>query len=59
MKALFDQQLAEFRSDPHAAKQLVQAGYAPVPETLEPCQWAAWTSVGRTLLNLHETIVRY
>ena len=59
MKTLFDQQLAEFRSDPHAAKLLVQAGYAPVPDTLEPCEWAAWTSVGRTLLNLHETIVRY
>ena len=59
MKTLFDEQLATFQAKPQAAKELAQVGYAPVPDKLNPSQLAAWTSVGRTLLNLHETIVRY
>jgi hypothetical protein len=59
MKELFDQHLAEFKANADAAKQLAQAGYAPVPEKMDASEVAAWTSVGRTILNLHEVITRY
>ena len=37
----------------------VETGLKPVPEDLELPELAAWTSVSRALLNLHESIVRY
>jgi hypothetical protein len=59
MKELFDQQLATFKANPEGAKELAKVGYTPAPDKVDPGELAAWTSVGRTLLNLHETIVRY
>jgi hypothetical protein len=59
MKAFFDAQLADYKADTEAASKLVQAGYAPVPEKVDAAELAAWTEVGRAILNLHETIVRY
>lgn len=59
MKALFERELACFKAEPAAAKQLAQVGYAPAPAQFEPSELSAWTTVGRTLLNLHESIVRY
>ena len=59
MKAFFDHQLATFQAKPEAAKELELVGYAAAPEKVDAVELAAWTSVGRTLLNLHETIVRY
>jgi hypothetical protein len=37
---------------------LLGVGDAPVPAGLDPAELAAWTSVARVLLNLHETITR-
>lgn len=59
LKTFFDQQLADFQSDPQSAAQLIQAGYAPVPGQLDPAELAAWASVARCLLNLHEILTRY
>ncbi|MBI5396745.1 MAG: DUF1553 domain-containing protein [Verrucomicrobia bacterium] len=59
MKELFEKQLAGFKGNADAARQLMTVGYAPVPEKLDVTELAAWTSVSRTILNLHETIVRY
>jgi hypothetical protein len=59
MKGLFETQLAGFKANADAAKQLMTVGYAPAPEKLDVAELAAWTSVSRTILNLHETIVRY
>jgi hypothetical protein len=59
MKEFFERQLAAFKSDTFAAEDLTSAGYAPVAEKLDASELAAWTDVARTILNLHETIVRY
>jgi hypothetical protein len=48
----------QFTADRTAAEKLVATGLAPVPKDLDAAELAAWTSVARTLLNLHETITR-
>jgi hypothetical protein len=48
----------EFAADPKSAEALLKVGYAPIPPDLPPADLAAWTSVARVLLNLHETITR-
>jgi hypothetical protein len=48
-----------YGQDAEAAKALVSNGAAPVPQDLNLAELAAWTSVARTILNLHETITRY
>ncbi len=47
-----------FSANPDAAKQLIEVGLRPVANDLEPIELAAWTSVARTLFNLHEFISR-
>jgi hypothetical protein len=41
------------------AKKLVHTGFAPVAADEDVSELAAWTSVCRVILNLHETITRY
>jgi hypothetical protein len=48
-----------YRGDPNAARALVRAGLAPRATGLDPAEHAAWTSVCRVVLNLHETITRF
>jgi hypothetical protein len=55
---LFLHHLSEYQADRPAAQQLVKTGNWPVPGNLDVAELAAWTSVARTLLNLHETITR-
>jgi hypothetical protein len=55
---LLARHLTEYRSDKAAAQQLVRTGEWPVPGDLDVAELAAWTSVARVLLNLHETITR-
>ena len=42
----------------HLVDLLLDVGMFTPPETLEAAEVAAWTSVARVLLNLHETITR-
>jgi hypothetical protein len=49
---------AEYQRDPKAADELVAIGAHPVPGKISHVELAAWTSVCRTILNLHETITR-
>ena len=44
--------------DKAAAEKLVTMGEAPPAKDLDECELAAWTSVARAILNLHETITR-
>ena len=53
-----DQQLLRYSADEAAAKALVAAGEHPQPEGIPVSELAAWTSVARVILNLHETITR-
>ena len=48
----------EFRANPANADQLDRTGEAPLPDGLNKPDLAAWTSIARTILNLHETITR-
>ena len=48
-----------FEADPSGAEALLRTGLAPNPEGVDHAELAAWTAVGRALLNLHETITRY
>ena len=41
-----------------AAESLLKVGLAPLPPAADQAELAAWTSVARVILNLHETITR-
>lgn len=56
---LYAKHAAEYASDQAAAKDLLSIGDHPIDSTIEPAELAAWTSVARAILNLHETITRY
>lgn len=58
LEPLFAGRLEEFRADPTAAEALLKIGKAPLPPDLDPAELAAWTSIARVILNLHETITR-
>ncbi|MEI8021202.1 MAG: DUF1549 and DUF1553 domain-containing protein, partial [Schlesneria sp.] len=55
---LLQNHLAEYKSDPNAANELLSVGAKPVSAEVDKTELAAWTSVARTILNLHETITR-
>jgi hypothetical protein len=58
LEELLARHRAEFRADPAAARKLIATGDWPVPADLDAAELAAWTSLARVLLNLHETITR-
>jgi hypothetical protein len=58
LAALYARHLADFRADPNAARKLAATGEYPVVADIDVAELAAWTSVARVLLNLHETITR-
>jgi mono/diheme cytochrome c family protein len=47
-----------YTADPKAADEVLKIGLAPVPKDAAAAELAAWTAVGRALLNLSETITR-
>ena len=57
-RALFDKHLAQYKADAKAAESLLKVGLAPLPPAADQAELAAWTSVARVILNLHETITR-
>jgi hypothetical protein len=58
LAALVDKHQAEFAADKASAEKLLKVGDLAAPANLDPAELAAWTSVSRVLLNLHETITR-
>ena len=58
LERLLQHHLQEFKADPTAAAESLSVGAKPVPDDLDKAELAAWTSVARTILNLHETITR-
>ncbi len=50
---------AAYAADRDAAAKLLAIGMAPAPGELPAGEVAAWTAIGRAILNLHETITRY
>jgi hypothetical protein len=56
--ALYEKHLAEYGKDKDAAQKLVGTGEYPMAKDVDVVELAAWTSVARVILNLHETITR-
>jgi len=56
---LLQTDLKEFQANPGRAEKLVKTGLRPVDVKPDTAELAAWTSVCRVVLNLHETIVRF
>lgn len=52
-------QINRYATNPEDAGKLIGAGEWPVPKDLKAPELAAWTSISRVVLNLHETITRY
>ena len=50
--------LAEYKVDAEGAKKLLATGYAPMNGKTDVAELAAWTSVARVILNLHEVVTR-
>ncbi|RBP46041.1 cytochrome c [Roseimicrobium gellanilyticum] len=48
-----------FKANTADAELSLKVGLKPVPAELDKAEVAAWTSVCRVILNLHETITRY
>jgi hypothetical protein len=57
-RAVLEKHLAQYAQDPASAKAVLQVGLAQPPQDVSPAELAAWTSVARIILNLHETITR-
>ena len=55
---LLDTHLAEYQASAAAATEILTVGAKPAPSNLPTPELAAWTSVARTILNLHEVITR-
>ena len=56
---LYQKHLELYRKDPDGARALVSTGDWPLADGLPLEVHAAWTSLARVVLNLHETLVRY
>jgi hypothetical protein len=48
----------EYIQDDEGAKKLLAVGDWPAAKDIPPAELAAWTSLARVILNLHETITR-
>ena len=55
---LFGKHQKEYAADADAAKKLIATGERPPAKDLNASELAAWTSVCRAILNLHETVTR-
>ncbi len=56
--AAYQEQLAEFRRDPAAARKLIGVGETKADATVDPAELAAWTMVANVLLNLDEVLTK-
>jgi hypothetical protein len=56
--ALLKKHREQFAAKPEEAKKLLSVGDMAPPTDAKPEELAAWVSVCRTILNLHETITR-
>ncbi|MGI9428917.1 MAG: DUF1553 domain-containing protein, partial [Bythopirellula sp.] len=50
--------IARYQSDPQAAAELVRVGEAPVDESLDATELAAYTSLMNAILNLDEVVTK-
>src|SRR5262249_59811494 len=55
---LYQKHRKDYEADRSAAQKAVSVGDWAVPKDLDMVELAAWTSVARVILHLHETITR-
>ncbi len=55
---LYQTHRMHYDANPKEAQAILGVGYAPAATEIAPAELAAWTSVARAILNLHETITR-
>jgi hypothetical protein len=58
LRELYDRHLAGYQTDTKGAEELLHVGERPIPADLNAAELAAWTSVARVVLNLHEMVTR-
>jgi mono/diheme cytochrome c family protein len=58
VRRVVDEQLAKFRSDAEAAKNLLVVGESLRDERYEPAEVATWTTVASMIFNLDEAVTR-
>jgi mono/diheme cytochrome c family protein len=58
LQTLYRSHLEHFQADTHAVDELLHVGEKPAATDIAAPELAAWTSVARAVLNLHETITR-
>jgi hypothetical protein len=55
---LYEKHRGHYEANAKDAQAVLGVGYARAAKEIAPAELAAWTSVARTILNLHETITR-
>jgi hypothetical protein len=55
---LVEKHRKQYEADRASAEALLSVGARPAPKDVDAAELAAWTSIARVLLNLHETITR-
>jgi hypothetical protein len=58
LDTLYQQHRKQYQADKPAAEKLLKVGDRPAAKDIDPVELAAWTSVARVVLNLHEAITR-
>jgi len=58
LKTFLDRMRTEYKTRPEDAAKLKKVGLVLAPTGVDDVELAAWTSVCRVILNLHETITR-
>lgn len=58
LAGLYERHLAGYKADPKSAEELLHVGNRPAPAAMNAAELAAWTSVARVILNLHEMLTR-
>jgi len=59
LASLYEKHVDEFQADPAAASAFLERDSDHASSNLDPIELAAWSSVSRTIFNLHEIIYRY
>jgi hypothetical protein len=58
VEGLYQRHLESYKADIKSAEALLHVGDHPLPATMDVAELAAWTSVARVILNLHEMVTR-
>ncbi|MFN3651341.1 MAG: PSD1 and planctomycete cytochrome C domain-containing protein [Armatimonadota bacterium] len=58
VRELYHNRRARYSADRKEAEKAIHVGEAPVDRELDPVELATWATIGRAILNLHETITR-